>query len=193
MKGIELLKKLQKINKPFFSIADLEKITGLPRNSLYVALGRWEVGGVIERVSQGIYIPLGSNVSFENIAAQLYIPNYLSFESALARYGILNLIPYTLTFATTRKTKNYALQNKEIEFRQISPKFFFGFEMKNGVYIASPEKALLDEVYFVVRGKATLDLDELNIKKLSRKILRDYSQRFPAYVRGYIKDRLLEL
>jgi predicted transcriptional regulator of viral defense system len=191
MKGIELLKKLQKINKPFFTIADLEKITSLPRNSLYVALRRWEAGGVIERVTQGIYIPMGGNVSLENIAAQLYIPNYLSFESALARYGILNLIPYTLTFATTRKTKNYTLQNKEIEFRQISPKLFFGFVMKNGIYIASPEKALLDEVYFAVRGKATLDLDELNIKKLSRKILKDYSQRFPAYVKGYIKDRLL--
>jgi predicted transcriptional regulator of viral defense system len=191
MKGIELLKKLQKINKPFFTIADLEKITSLPRNSLYVALRRWETGGVIERVTQGIYIPMGSNVSLENIAAQLYIPNYLSFESALARYGILNLIPYTLTFATTRKTKNYTLQNKEIEFRQISPKLFFGFEMKNGIYIASPEKALLDEVYFAVRGKTTLDLDELDIKKLSRKILKDYSQRFPAYVKGYIKDRLL--
>jgi predicted transcriptional regulator of viral defense system len=193
MKGIELLKKLQKINKPFFTIADLEKITSLPRNSLYVALRRWEAGGVIERVTQGIYIPMGGNVSSENIAAQLYIPNYLSFESALARYGILNLIPYTLTFATTRKTKNYTLQNKEIEFRQISPKLFFGFVMKNGIYIASPEKALLDEVYFAVRGKATLDLDELNIKQLSRKILKDYSQRFPAYVKGYIKDRLLDI
>jgi len=192
MKGIELLKKLQKINKPFFTIADLEKITSLPRNSLYVALRRWEAGGVIERVTQGIYIPMGGNVSLENIAAQLYIPNYLSFESALARYGILNLIPYTLTFATTRKTKNYTLQNKEIEFRQISPKLFFGFVMKNGIYIASPEKALLDEVYFVVRGKATFDLDELDIKKLSRKILKDYSQRFPAYVKGYLKNRLLD-
>jgi predicted transcriptional regulator of viral defense system len=187
MNGIELLKKLQKINKAFFTIADLEKITSLPRNSLYVALRRWEVGGVIERVTQGIYIPMGGNVSLENIAAQLYIPNYLSFESALARYGILNLIPYTLTFATTRKTKKYTLQNKEIEFRQISPKLFFGFEMKDGIYIASPEKALLDEVYFVVRGKATLDLDELDIKKLSRKILKDYSQRFPTYVKNYLK------
>ncbi len=192
MKGIELLKKLQKINKPFFTIADLEKITTLPRNSLYVALRRWEARGVIERVTQGIYIPMGGNVSLENIAAQLYIPNYLSFESALAGYGILNLIPYTFTFATTRKTKNYTLQNKEIEFRQISPKLFFGFVMKNGIYIASPEKALLDEVYFAVRGKATLDLDELNIKQLSRKILKDYSQRFPAYVKSYIKDRLLD-
>jgi predicted transcriptional regulator of viral defense system len=188
MKGLELLKMLQKINKPFYTIADLEKITGLFRNSLYVALKRWKTGEIIERISQGIYIPMGGNVSLENVAAQLYIPNYLSFESALTKYGILNLIPYTLAFATTRKTKKYTLQKQKIEFRQISPELFFGFEMKNGMYIASPEKAFLDEVYFVARGKATLDFDEVDIKKLSIKSLKELSRKFPAYVRSYLND-----
>ncbi len=187
MKAIELLKLLQKMNKPFYTIADLEKITSLPRESLYVALRRWEGGGIIERVAQGIYVPMGSNISLENVAAQLYIPNYLSFESALARYGILNLIPYTLTFATTRKTRKYTLRKQEIEFRQISAELFFGFEMKNGIYIALPEKAFLDEVYFVVRGKAALDFDEVDIKKISSKTLKDYSKRFPAYAQRYIE------
>jgi predicted transcriptional regulator of viral defense system len=187
MKGIELLRALQKINKPFYTIADMEKITALPRESLYVALKRWEIGGIIERVAQGIYVPMGSNISLENVAAQLYIPNYLSFESALAKQGILNLIPYTLTFATTRRTRKYTIQKREIEFRQISPQLFFGFEMKNGFYIASPEKAFLDEVYFVVRGKATLDFDEADIKKLSIKTLKELSRKFPAYVRSYIE------
>lgn len=188
MKGLELLKMLRKINKPFYTIADLEKITGLSRNSLYVALKRWETGEIIERISQGIYIPMGGNVSLENVAAQLYIPNYLSFESALTKYGILNLIPYTLTFATTRKTKKYTLQKQKIEFRQISPELFFGFEMKNGMYIASPEKAFLDQVYFAARGKAILDFDEVDIKKLSIKSLKELSRKFPAYVRSYLND-----
>ena len=188
MKGIELLKILQKINKPFYTIPDLEKITNLPRNSLYVALKRWETGEIIERVSQGIYIPMGANVSLENVAAQLYIPNYLSFESALAKYGVLNLIPYTLTFATTRKTKKYTLQKQETEFRQISSELFFGYEMRNGIYIASPEKAFMDQIYFATRGKTTLDLDELDIKKLSIKTLKDLSNKFPTYVRSYLND-----
>jgi predicted transcriptional regulator of viral defense system len=192
MKSIELLKKLQKINKPFYTIADLEKITNLSRNSLYVTLKRWADGGIIERVAQGIYLPMGISISIENLAAQLYIPNYLSFESALAKYGILNLIPYTLTFATTRKTRKYILQNREVEFRQIASKLFFGFEMRNGIYIASPEKAFLDEVYFKARGKATIDVDELNIKKLSFKTLKDLLKRFPTYVRNYV-DNMVNL
>jgi predicted transcriptional regulator of viral defense system len=188
MKGIELIKKLQKINKPFYTIADLEKVTSLSRNSLYVALKRWLAGGIIERLAQGIYLPLGSTISIENVAAQLYIPNYLSFESALSQYGILNLIPYTVTFATTRKTRKYTIQKQEVEFRQIAPKLFFGFEMKNGIYIAFPEKAFLDEVYLMARGKARLDLDELDIKKLSTQTLKDLSKRFPVYVQNRLEN-----
>lgn len=188
MKGIELLKALQKINKPFYTIADLEKVTGFKRNSLYVALKRWVAGGIIERVAQGIYLPMGSPISIETLAAQLYLPNYLSFESALAGYGVLNLIPYTLTFATPRKTKRRLLRKQEVEFRQIARDLFFGFEMKNGIYIALPEKAFLDQVYFLARGKATLDFDEIDTRKLSIKRLKDYVKSFPPYVRSQIEN-----
>ena len=190
MKGIELLKTLRQFNKSFYTVSDLEKITGLPRTSLYVALRRWQVSGIIERVAQGIYLPMGGNLSIENLAAQLYLPNYLSFESALARHGILNLIPYTLTFATTRKTRKYTLHKQDVEFRQISPELFFGFEMRNGNYIASPEKAFLDELYLISRGKAALDFDEMNIMKMSPRLLRKYAKRFPVYVRRHL-ERIL--
>jgi predicted transcriptional regulator of viral defense system len=191
MKGIELLKKLRDINKPFFTIADLEKITRLPRNSLYVTLKRWVDAGIIERVAQGIYGPLSGDISPEKIAAHLYFPNYLSFESALAKHGILNLIPYTLTFATTRKTRKFTLRKREIEFRKISPQFFSGYEMKNGINIATPEKAFLDELYFLCRGKTDLDLDELNLKALSPRLLKKYAGRFPPYVRRRL-EKILE-
>jgi predicted transcriptional regulator of viral defense system len=187
MTGVGLLKTLKTLNKPFYTIADLERITGLGRNSLYVALKRWVDGGVMERVSQGIYIPMGENFPVEKIAAQLYLPNYLSFESALARHGILNMIPYTLTFATTRKTKKFILREQGVEFRQISSDLFFGFEMKDGIHIAVPEKAFLDQIYFVCRGKASLDLDELNLKNLSSKLIKNSSERFPEYVKRKVE------
>ncbi len=169
MKSIELLKLLQRINKPFYTIADLEKITNLPRSSLYVTLRRWVAGGIIERVAQGIYLTMGSLISVENVASQLYIPNYLSFESALAKHGILNLIPYALTFATSRKTRKYILKQQQVEFRQI---------------------ASLDQLYFVGRGKTTIDFDELDIKKLSIKILRELAKRFPSYVQNRVKKMI---
>ncbi|KPK89459.1 MAG: hypothetical protein AMJ94_12085 [Deltaproteobacteria bacterium SM23_61] len=193
MTGVRLLKILKTLNKPFYTIADLEKITGLERNSLYVALKRWVDGGVLERVSQGIYLPMGENLSSEKIAAQLYLPNYLSFESALARHGILNMIPYTLTFATTRKTKKFILRRQGVEFRQVSSGLFFGFEMKDGIHIAVPEKAFLDQMYFVCRGNSSLDLDEMNLRNLSAKLIKNYSERFPEYVQRRVEAILKSL
>ena len=190
MRGIELLETVRRMNKPYYTIADLEKITGLPKNSLYVSLKRWVSGGILEKAAQGIYLPRGTTVSIESVASQIYIPSYLSFESALSRYGILNLIPYTLTFATTRKTRKYTIQGREVEFRQIAPALFFGFEIKEGYLIALPEKAFLDEIYFMVRGKTTLDPDELDIKKLSIQTLKTLSKRFPPYVQKYLKRML---
>jgi hypothetical protein len=38
----------------------------------------------------------------------------------------------------------------------------------------------------MLRGKTTLDFDELSIKKLSHAALKDLSRRFPRYVRNYI-------
>ena len=190
MRGIELLKAARDLNRAFFTIADLEKITGLARRSLYVTLKRWADKGIIERVTQGIYVPAMMDVSLENVAAQLYIPNYLSFESALARYGILNLVPYTLTFATPRKTRRFSLRNQGVEFRQIAPGLFFGYEMKTGINIATPEKAFLDQVYFHCRGKASLDFDELNLKGLSPQIAKEYAERFPVYVQKRLGEIL---
>jgi predicted transcriptional regulator of viral defense system len=190
MRGIELLKIMKDLDKPFFTIADLEKITGLSRNSLYVTLKRWVANGVLERIAPGIYTAMMSNLSVEKIAAQLYIPNYISFEFALARQGVLNLIPHSLTLATTRKTKHYTLRNQDVEFRQISPILFFGFEMKSGINIAMPEKSFLDQVYFLSRGRASLDLDELNLKNLSSRLLKEYGKRFPVYVQRRVAEIL---
>ncbi len=187
MKALELLQMLRRIDKPYYSISDLEKVTNLRRNSLYVAIKRWVAAGILQKVAQGIYLPMGKTVPLENIAAQLYFPSYLSFESALAQYGILNLVPYSITFATTRKTRKYTLNEREIEFRQIAPRLFCGFEMRNGVFVALAEKAFLDEIYFVVRGRVSLDLDEIDLKKMSSKVLRDYSKRFPSNVQDYLK------
>lgn len=190
MKAIDLIKSLERFNKPFYSIADLEKITGLTRKSLHVTLNRLVGRGILEKIGTGIYRPFTAKTSIEKIAASLYMPNYLSFETLLSRYGVLNLVPYTLTFATTRKTKRLIVMGRDIEFRQIKKCLFWGYEMKGGICVAKPEKAFLDLLYLASRGLATLDLDELDIKKLSITTVKKFSKRFPVYTQKYL-DRLI--
>jgi len=164
MKTIELIKIMERLDKPFYSISDIEKITGLSRKSLYVTLKRQVDRGILERVGTGIYRTFTAKPALENIAASIYMPNYLSFESALSRCGILNLIPYTMTFATTRKTKRITIEGRDVEFRQIKKDIFWGYDMLGGIYVAKPEKAFLDLVYLASRGVASIDLDEINMK-----------------------------
>jgi predicted transcriptional regulator of viral defense system len=190
MKAIELIKSMERLNKPFYSIADIDKITGLSRKSLYVTVNRLVERGILERTGKGIYRLFTAKPFIEKIAASLYIPNYLSFESALSRYGILNLVPYTLTFATTRKTKKLTVEGRDIEFRQIKKELFWGYEMRDRIYVAKPEKAFLDLVYLASRGIASIDVDELDTKKLSVATVKELSKRFPIYAQKYL-DRLI--
>ncbi len=191
MKSIELMKILERINKPFYSIADIEKITGVSRKSIYVTLNRLVEKGILERIGTGIYRLFTAKVSVEKIAGSLYMPNYLSFESALSRHGILNLIPYTLTFAAPRKTKRSVIEGRDVEFRQIKKNLFWGYEIQGGIYVAKPEKAFLDLVYFASRGIASIDLDEINLKKLSMTTVKKFSKRYPEYTRVYLNKLIL--
>ncbi|MEW6409792.1 MAG: hypothetical protein AB1488_06735 [Nitrospirota bacterium] len=186
MKTIEFIKALEGFNKPFYSISDLEKITGLSRNNLYVTIKRLADRGILERIGYGAYRLFSKTPSIEKVASSLYMPNYLSFESALSRYGILTLIPYTLTFATTRKTRRFTIEGRDIEFRQLKKDLFWGYEIAGGIYIARPEKAFLDLVYFVSRGKSSMDLDEIDMSKLSISKLRELSKKFPEYTKRYL-------
>ena len=190
MKSIELIKAMERFSKPFYSIADIEKITGLSRKSIYVTLNRLVERGVLERVRTGTYRPFTAKVSIENIASSIYMPNYLSFESALSRYSVLNLVPYTLTFATTRRTKRLTVEGRDVEFRQIKKDIFWGYEMRGGIYVAKPEKAFLDLVYLASKGMASIDLDEIDIKKLSLRMVKKFAKKYPGYTQKYL-DRLI--
>ncbi|PIZ47029.1 hypothetical protein COY29_05735 [Candidatus Woesebacteria bacterium CG_4_10_14_0_2_um_filter_39_14] len=179
---MDFIKTLQELDRGFFTVADFEKITGLSKNSLKVTLNRLVKQGILTRLKRGIYQLSLSAIDVKRIANQLYYPSYLSFESALSDYGLLSQIPFTQTFATTRKSKKMTIWKTEVEFTQIKKDLFFGYTLDKGIYIAEPEKALLDELYLISRGKRTLDIKELDLGKIDKKKFDQYAKRFPAYL-----------
>lgn len=179
MKVLELLKRLKTIEKPFFSTSDLEKITGLNKASLKVNLSRLCKKGLINRISKGIFILPENLDKIPEIANQLYDPSYLSFESALSRYGILSQIPYTITFATTKRSKRIVLFKTEVEYHQLKPSLFTGFLKEGNLFIAYPEKALLDQFYLVSKGMTTLSFKELDFGQINKSKFIKLSKIFP--------------
>lgn len=190
---IEFLQILKDFNKSSFTVADFEKILKMERNVLYVALNRFVKSGVLIRLKKGVYTPEFQSLDLGKTANELYYPSYLSFESALSRYGVLSQIPYTLTFATTRITKKLNLAGREIEYRKLKNELFFGFILTNGVYIAEPEKAVLDELYLISKGRAASEINEWSFVGLDKEKFLDYSQKFPLTVQKKAKELFARL
>ncbi len=191
-RDLDLVKQLARFNKPFWSVADLEKVLEYrTRKSLLVALCRLTASGTLERVRRGFYRASTRPADEAALANVLYRPSYLSFESALARHGILSQIPYAMTFATTRRSKRMMIGGREAEFRQIKKDLFFGYRLEDGLYVAEPEKALLDELYMMKRGRAAVSLEELDIDRLSKGRLREFALRFPKVIHETITEYLM--
>jgi len=188
MSDIEFLKKLRSFNKSYFAVADLEKILGMGRDSLYVTLNRLVRTGLLIRLRRGVYQPEFQVAGLEKVANELYYPSYLSFESALSIYGILSQIPYTLMFATVRRSKKITLSDREVEYRQLKRDYFLGYILRNGIYIAEPEKAVLDQLYMISKGRTAADISEWSFVSLEKKKFLEYSKIFPKKVQNDAKQ-----
>jgi predicted transcriptional regulator of viral defense system len=191
MKDVKLIQTLKSFNKPYYTLSDLEKILNIKKNSLYVTLNRLVKNGVLIRLKRGIYEPEFKEPELEKTANELYYPSYLSFETALSRYGIISQIPYSLTFATFRKSKKTLLMGREIEYRQVKKDYFFGYILDNGVYIAEPEKALLDQLYMMSKGRTSKDMSEWSLVNLKKNKFIKYSRQFPKPVQRKAKELTL--
>jgi len=189
-RDLHLFELLSQLEKPYLSVADLEKILGLKRESLYVALHRLVRSGALNRLRRGVYHFSLRPEDLPRIANLLYQPSYVSFESAMARYGIVSQVPYTVTFATPRRTKRMRLGDTQVEFHQVREDLFFGYVLEQALYVAEPEKALLDQVYLKRRGKVSLALEDLDLSGLNVERLREYARRFPAYVGASLQELL---
>lgn len=163
----------------FFNISDARKIFGSKKdNTLYKILQRLEKRDIIKRISNGKYIFSFAEPSEFEVANFLSIPSYISLESALSFYGILSQFPYTVTSITSRKSRKIIYQEKEYEFVHLETKYFFGFLKRDNFLIASPEKAVLDELYLMAKRLRKVPISDLDLSKINRKLLRSMGQSY---------------
>ena len=140
-------------------------------NSLYKFLQRLERADILKRIVKGKYLFSLKEINDYELANLLLTPSYISLESALSFYGILAQFPYTITSVTPLKTKKIIYNEKEFEFAHLKKEYFFGYVKKDNFLIAQPEKALLDELYFISKGLIRISLDELNLSIIKKEKL----------------------
>lgn len=174
----EFLEKLKKLNKDYYTFSDFVKLSQKKPDVLKVILNRLVKAGKLIRVQKNFYLLPDKISEFEKVANLIYFPSYLSFESALAWWGILSQIPYVLTFATPLKTKTIIFAERKIEYRRIKKELFWGFINKN-LYIAKPEKALLDTFYLASMGKLKINFRALDYSKIQKKEFLKWLKKYP--------------
>lgn len=110
------------------------------------------------------------------IANRIYSPSYISFESALSFYSLIPEGVYTITSATTLKTKSFSTGSAKFVFRHIRPELMFGYKLMKvqGQHykIAEPEKVILDYLYLNATLKEVHDFESIrfNLVECMRQI-----------------------
>lgn len=167
MRYLELRKHLKDFT--LFSLGDIKKIDpGFHRRRL----SEWQDKDYIVKIINGHYLfsdtKVNEAVLFE-IANRIYQPSYVSFEMALAHYGLIPESVYGITSASTRRTYRFHTPVADFIYRTIKPALFFGYEIvkyDGKTYkIASPEKAILDYFYLNPNLKNAADYAGLRINQ----------------------------
>ncbi|MEW6328222.1 MAG: hypothetical protein AB1487_11640 [Thermodesulfobacteriota bacterium] len=180
------LKRL-KLLPVLFRKQDVEKIT--PHAGMF--LSRALKKGLIHRLNRGNYINsfLYGFPGVEEVGCFLKPPAYVSCEWALNYHGITLQSPTVCTIVTlgasVGKKRGLTYQGVAIEFSRISPFLFFGFTYHDRFYMATPEKAILDTLYY--RGTIPAQ-DELELDRVDFDLLLKMAEKYPSSVSRPLRD-----
>jgi len=115
-------------------------------------------------------------------------------EWALAYHGLSQQKPAEATCVTRHRPRRVRTVLGTLSFSHVGLPLFFGFrkeKVRLGIetWVAEPEKALLDWIYLRRRAGEPIALDEINLKTLRPKILKQYSMSFPPSIRAVLARR----
>ncbi|MEW6610216.1 MAG: hypothetical protein AB1352_01105 [Patescibacteria group bacterium] len=138
-------------------------------------------GDLFLRLKNGLYALATRLPSEYFIANKLVQPSYVSLETVMARHSIIPEIVYTITSVTTKTPREFVTRWLAFSYTQIKRSAFTGYspvqERGFTVFIADPEKALVDYLYIVDLKKKGLN-DRLNLLNVSRRKVESYARLF---------------
>lgn len=186
----------QKIKSlPVFSTGLLSSLTD-DTDTLKVQLTNWKKKELIVSLRKGLYV-LGKEEreiepSMFYLANQIFIPSYVSLESALAFYGLIPEFVAQVTSITVRKTSKFKNSFGVFSYQHLQSKCHTGYkaikdENSLNVLIAEPEKAVIDFLYLNLSkfDRSRKDIFEesyrfQNCNKLNRRKMKSMSNLFES-------------
>jgi len=166
MQTKDFVEFLLEAHMPVFTLEDAVKILHHSRAYTKLFLHRSMKKGLIGHVERGLYYVEARHNEYE-IASHILSHSYVSMVSALAYYGLTTQISRVVYVLSTKRHR--ALRNVsgfDIVFKRIKKDLLFGYhkESNGNIFIADPEKAIVDIYYF----NDVSDLDESVLDKPPR-------------------------
>ena len=187
MKFEELLKLLN--GEGIFASSIL--LTGnVSKNVIRKQLTRWVSSGKLTQLRRGFYAiaqPYRDVQPHPFLAANIIKrASYVSLQSALEYYGIIPEYVPVITSVTTGRTEEIITNAGRFQFKHIKKDLFWGYQeievsIGTKIFIALPEKSLLDLIYLTPKSDSMEYLEEMrlqNTQLLNKKILTDFAQKF---------------
>lgn len=190
---LRFIKTFQEKNIGLFTIYDVNKIFPVKTNTLKHLLQRLKKEGIVENLQRGKYLFLQSKrqVSDFEMANFLVIPSYISLESALSFYGMIEQFPYQITSLTIKKSGRIQSNNKDFNYSKITRNYFKGFVKKDNFLVAEREKVIFDYLYFIYKGqRARNKIDELRPHlnlRVKRYITLNAKGNFLSFLRKHVE------
>lgn len=168
-------------NIRIFRGEEFRRLFGLSASRAKYFLETYARKGLLLRLKKDVYSLKSRLPGEEEIANALYRPSYISLEYALAKYGIIPEMVYTVTSVTTKPTRRFTALSREYAYLGLKKTAFTGYTLKReggrSYLMAEPEKALADYLYFVSLGRKNRN-ERLRTTGLSRKKILAYAALF---------------
>jgi len=145
----DYLGQLLRAQNTVFTINEIALLWGesdvqLVRKRVY----RYAKAGKLCLLRRGIYAK-DKNYDKYELATKIFTPAYVSFETVLARAGVIFQF-YGQIFVASYLTREITADGQTYSFRKIKDTILTdrtGIEVKNGYFMATTERALLDVLY----------------------------------------------
>jgi predicted transcriptional regulator of viral defense system len=179
---------LLKIKGLYFSGRDLADCLDIDYASARVTCARYAKLGLIVRLKRNFYMlrQRWDNLKTPEeflVANILQVPSYISLLSALSYYDVSTQVQRGFVESiSVRRTKSVSIEDRQFNFYKIKKTYYNNFVKKDGFFIATPEKALLDCIYLAAFGKYTLDTSAVDFDKINKGIFAKLIRRYPSRV-----------
>ena len=180
--------KLLNADGPFFSVASLQGMLNLTRESARTTASRLVQRGILVRIQRDVYTLANAKYSLFSLANALHQPSVISLETALNYWGIIVQVPQTV-FSIAQSSYRCGADNTDFVYRRMPPdKFRFGQIKVEDFFIVEAEKALLDTLYMKSKGMAELLPEDIDMAKLDDELLNYYKRLYPGIVKKMLNE-----